>query len=97
MQHIYRDLMSKPTVQPMPSGEVEEAEAGLDLFSFRRIFFGTPASYGAGSRPSLEDLPGAFLPYDLANLFLSRFLSTFYQMMPHCPKARLEQYLKDFL
>lgn len=95
IQHIYRDLMSKPTAPPMPSGEMEEAGAGLDLFSFRRIFFGTSASYDTGSRPSSGDLTAVFLPYDLANLFLMRFLSTFYQMMPHCPKAHLEQYLKD--
>ncbi|KAJ5486801.1 hypothetical protein N7530_001101 [Penicillium desertorum] len=42
MQHIYRDLISNPTSHPEPSGGVEEAGAGLDLFSFRRIFFRNP-------------------------------------------------------
>lgn len=36
MQHIYRDLVSNPT-QPGPSSGVDEAGAGLELFSFRRM------------------------------------------------------------
>ncbi|KAJ6078396.1 hypothetical protein N7467_008149 [Penicillium canescens] len=92
MQHIYRDLVSNPTAKLEPSGEVEEAGAGLDLFSFRRIFFGTPDSH-EGSKPTG---PGAvvFLPYDLAKIFLSRYLSTLYHMMPHRPKSYYEECLE---
>jgi hypothetical protein len=35
-----------------------------------------------------------FLPYDLAKLFMSRFLSSLYHMMPHRPKAYYEQCLE---
>jgi hypothetical protein len=94
MQHIYRDLVSNPTIHPAPSGEVEEAGAGLDLFSFRRIFFGTPDTHEIGKFSSPGDIPMMFLPYELAKLFLSRFLTHLYHMLPHRPKAYYEQCLE---
>jgi hypothetical protein len=94
MQHIYRDLVSNPTIHPAPSGEVEEAGAGLDLFSFRRIFFGTPDTHEIGKSNSTGDIPMMFLPYELAKLFLSRFLTHLYHMLPHRPKAYYEQCLE---
>jgi hypothetical protein len=93
MQHIYRDLTSYPTTQPAPSGEVEEAGAGLDLFSFRRIFFGTPDTHD-GKSTSPGEIPLMFLPYELAKLFLSRFLTHLYHMVPHRPKSYYEQCLE---
>ena len=95
MQHIYRDLISNPTAQPEPSGGVEEAGAGLDLFSFRRIFFGTPDSHDGNKPPGTGDLSMMFLPHGLAKLFLSRYLSSLYHMMPHRPKAYYEQCLNQ--
>lgn len=95
MQHIYRDLVSNPTDHPEPSGGVEEAGAGLDLFSFRRIFFGTPDTHDGVGPSGLAEVPVMFLPYELAKLFLSRFLNTLYHMMPHRPKAFLEQCLEQ--
>ncbi|GLI79452.1 hypothetical protein PoHVEF18_007787 [Penicillium ochrochloron] len=94
MQHIYRDLVSNPTIHPAPSGEVEEAGAGLDLFSFRRIFFGTPDTHEIGKSNSTGDIPMMFLPYELAKLFLSRFLTHLYHLLPHRPKAYYEQCLE---
>lgn len=93
MQHIYRDLISNPTAPPEPSGGVEEAGAGLDLFSFRRIFFGTPDLLDSNRPPGGGDLSMMFLPYDLAQLFMSRFLASLYHMMPHRPKAYYQQCL----
>ncbi|KAJ5583150.1 hypothetical protein N7535_001770 [Penicillium sp. DV-2018c] len=93
MQHIYRDLVSNPTAQPEPSGGVEEAGAGLDLFSFRRIFFGTPDSVESNKGLGTGDLSMMFLPYDLAKQFLSRYLSSLYHMLPHRPKLYYEQCL----
>lgn len=93
MQHIYRDLISNPTAQPEPSGGVEEAGAGLDLFSFRRIFFGTPDSHDGSKPPGTGDLSMMFLPHALAKLFMSRYLSSLYHMMPNRPKAYYEQCL----
>lgn len=93
MQHIYRDLVSHPTAQPESSEGVVEASAGLDLFSFRRIFFGTPDSYENNKSNGIGDVPVMFLPYDLAKLFMSRFLSSLYHMMPHRPKIWYEQCL----
>ncbi|CAI7616827.1 unnamed protein product [Penicillium glandicola] len=93
MQHIYQDLISNPTSRPEPSGGVEEAGAGLDLFSFRRIFFGTPDFHESNKSLGTGDLSMMFLPYDLAKLFLSRFLSSLYHLMPHRPKIYYEQCL----
>lgn len=94
MQHIYRDLVSTPTIHPAPSGEVEEAGAGLDLFSFRRIFFGTPDTHDISKSAAIGDIPMMFLPYELAKLFLSRFLTHLYHMLPHRPKSYYEQCLE---
>ncbi|KAJ5513768.1 hypothetical protein N7463_003320 [Penicillium fimorum] len=93
MQHIYRDLVSNPTSQPEPSGGVEEAGAGLDLFSFRRIFFGTPDFHETNKSLGSGDLSMMFLPYDLAKLLLSRYLSSLYHLMPLRPKIYYEQCL----
>ncbi|KAJ5773746.1 hypothetical protein N7457_008642 [Penicillium paradoxum] len=93
MQHIYRDLVSNPTARPEPSGGVEEAGAGLDLFSFRRIFFGTPDFYEASKSLDSGDMSMMFLPYDLAKRFLSRHLSSLYHMLPHRPKLYYEECL----
>lgn len=93
MQHIYRDLVSHPTARPEPSGGVEEAGAGLDLFSFRRIFFGTPDSNEVNRSLDTGDMSMMFLPYELAKLFLSRHLASLYHMLPHRPKLYYEQCL----
>ncbi|CAL5871568.1 uncharacterized protein PFLUO_LOCUS5821 [Penicillium psychrofluorescens] len=94
MQHIYRGLVSNhPTQLPAPSGQVEEAGAGLDLFSFRRIFFGTPDTHEAGRGPNAGEVSLTFLPYELAKLFLSRHLSTLYHLMPYRPKIDFEHVL----
>lgn len=92
MQHIYRDLVSNPSAHPRPSGGVDEAGAGLELFSFRRIFFGTPDTHETG-RSGPGDLPVMFLPYETAKMFLSRFLSSLYNMMPFHPQAYYENCL----
>lgn len=85
MQQVYRDLMSNQAAQAEePQGEVEEAGAGLDLFSFRRIFFGTPSEApDLNKSASMSGLPTTmFLSYGLANVFLQRFLSTLFALMP---------------
>ncbi|KAJ5537443.1 hypothetical protein N7513_010629 [Penicillium frequentans] len=95
MQHIYRDLIANPTAHPAPSTGVDEAGAGLDLFSFRRIFFGTPDTQDVGKPSSMGDVPVMFLPYDLAKMFLTRFLSSLYHMTPHHPPAYFESCLEQ--
>ncbi|KAJ5198707.1 uncharacterized protein N7498_007824 [Penicillium cinerascens] len=95
MQHVYRDLVSHPTAQTEPSGGVDEAGAGLDLFSFRRIFFGTPDTQEGVKTSSWGDASVMFLPYELAKLFLSRFLMALYHMLPHRPKLWWEQRLEE--
>lgn len=91
MQHIYRGLIPR---HPEPSSGVDEAGAGLDLFSFRRIFFGTPDTNETSKAPGFGDVPAMFLPHELAKMFLSRFLTSLYHMMPHRPKAHLERCLE---
>lgn len=90
LQHVYRGLIPR---HPEPSGGIDEAGAGLDLFSFRRIFFGTPDANDASRFSAVGDMSVMFLPYDLAKLFLSRFLNTLYHLMPHRPEAYLESCL----
>jgi hypothetical protein len=94
MQYIYRGLVSNPAGHPALSDEVEEAGAGLDLFSFRRSFFGTPDTYDIGKSNSPAVIPMMFLPSELAKLFLSRFLTHLHDMQPHRPKAYYEQCLE---
>jgi hypothetical protein len=87
MQHVYQGLVSNhPTQLQAPSGQVEEAGAGLDLFSFRRIFFGTPDAHEAEKGPNAREVSLTFLPYELATLFLFRYLSTLYHFLPCRPK-----------
>ncbi|RJE21546.1 hypothetical protein PHISCL_06118 [Aspergillus sclerotialis] len=94
IQHVYRDLFANPTNQPgAPSREVEQAGEGLDLFSHRRIFFGAPDTHDGGKGPSSGDTSSMFLPYELAKLFLSRYLSTLYCLTPYRPRAYFEHCL----
>ncbi|KAA8642526.1 Zn(II)2Cys6 transcription factor [Aspergillus tanneri] len=95
MHEIYRDLVAS---KHAPSSEeprmVQEAGAGLDMFSFRRIFFGTPVGTQDPTKSvNAMNTPVMFLPYDLAKMFLSRFLSSLYIMMPFRPKETFERQL----
>ncbi|PIG89404.1 C6 zinc finger domain protein [Aspergillus arachidicola] len=96
MHEIYRDLVSHQTPGlEKPHGEVEEARASLDMFSFRRIFFGTPDEPKESTRSCKSmDMPVMFLPRELANLFLRRFLSTVYTLVPFRSKESFEQQLE---
>ncbi|KAL3481371.1 fungal-specific transcription factor domain-containing protein [Aspergillus californicus] len=84
MHEIYRDLTAHPTGHPAqgPQGRVEEAGAGLDLFSYRRIFFGIPSESDAARGSSMTDMQIMFLPYEMASSFLEQFLSTIYYLLP---------------
>lgn len=95
MQQVYKDLMSNQASHPEePQGDVEEAGAGLDLFSFRRIFFGTPSEApGMVNNSNASGSPAIFLSYGLAREFMCRFLSTLYYLMPARPKGFFEQQL----
>lgn len=92
---IYRDLVSSQTAQSdEPPAEVEEAGAGLDMFSFRRIFFGTPLETPETLRGgSGIGLPVMLMPYDVAKDFLGRFLSTFHCMIPFRSHETFQQHL----
>ncbi|PWY95909.1 C6 zinc finger domain protein [Aspergillus sclerotioniger CBS 115572] len=95
MHEIYRGLVSNQSAEAQePQGEVEEAGAGLDMFSFRRIFFGTQAeSHDTNKLVNGPDAPVLFLPYELANDFLRRFLATLYNLVPFWPKDAFHQQL----
>lgn len=95
MQHVYRDLVSNPGAPPRPADGIEEAGAGLDLFSIRRIFFGIPDSHEMGKPNGTGDMSLMFLPHDLAKILLSGFLSTLYTLMPFQSPERLEASLED--
>ncbi|KAF9890472.1 hypothetical protein FE257_005877 [Aspergillus nanangensis] len=95
MHEIYRDLVTYPTnTSKEPQAEVEEAGAGLDMFSFRRIFFGTPLEpHDALKSLNATDVPVMFLPYDLAEVFLQRFLATLYYLIPFRPRETYRRQL----
>ncbi|RDW86969.1 Zn(II)2Cys6 transcription factor [Aspergillus mulundensis] len=99
MHEIYRDLTSHPAGHPEqgPHGRVEEAGAGLDMLSFRTIFFGIPADpHKDPSRGSSGVDPHVmFLSYELASLFLDAFLSTLYGLLPVWPTEVFRQRLKQ--
>ncbi|RAH53576.1 C6 zinc finger domain protein [Aspergillus piperis CBS 112811] len=96
MHEIYRGLVSgnQSAETEEPQGEVEEAGAGLDMFSFRRIFFGTQAdSHDSNKALNGPDANVLFLPYDLAKVFLERFLATLYHLVPFWSKEVFYQQL----
>ncbi|KAL4778649.1 hypothetical protein BJX76DRAFT_366061 [Aspergillus varians] len=95
IHEIYRDLTAHPADHPDhgPHGRVEEAGAGLDMLSFRTIFFGIPAdphrnpSRGSnGADPSIM-----LLSYELASKFLDAFLSTLHGLLPIWPAEVFRQ------
>lgn len=96
MHEIYRGLVSNQTTHPEePQGEVEEAGAGLDMFSVRGIFFGTPAeTHDPNKGIDTTVAPVMFLPYELARIFLQRFLSTLYHLVPFWSKELYERQLE---
>ncbi|KAL4912639.1 hypothetical protein BDW62DRAFT_206290 [Aspergillus aurantiobrunneus] len=89
MHEIYRDLTANPAGHSDQGahGRVEEAGAGLDMLSFRTIFFGIPAD------PNKEVSRGAngmdphimFLSHELATKLLDTFLSSLYGLLPIWP------------
>ncbi|KAL4875272.1 fungal-specific transcription factor domain-containing protein [Aspergillus karnatakaensis] len=88
MHEIYRDLTAHPARDPAERhGRVEEVGAGLDMLSFRSIFFGIPADQsGDHTRRSVGADPHImFLPYELANTFLESFLGSLYYLLPIWP------------
>lgn len=98
IHEIYRDLTAHPAGHAeAPRGRVEEAGAGLDMLSFRTIFFGIPADpHKDPTRGSGRSEPNVmFLSYELASKFLDSFLSTLYGLLPVWPRElfyrRLEQ------
>ncbi|KAL4998364.1 fungal-specific transcription factor domain-containing protein [Aspergillus recurvatus] len=99
MHEIYRDLTSHPAVHPEqgPHGRVEEASAGLDMLSFRTIFFGIPADPHKDSSRGLGgvDSQVMFLSYELASLFLDSFLATLYGLLPVWPTEVFRRRLKQ--
>ncbi|GFF47989.1 uncharacterized transcriptional regulatory protein C417.09c [Aspergillus udagawae] len=96
MHEIYRGLVSNQTTRPEePQGEVEEAGAGLDMFSVRGIFFGTPdETHDPNKGIGTTAAPVMFLPYELARIFLHRFLSTLYHLVPFWSKELYERQLE---
>ncbi|KAF7591672.1 hypothetical protein BBP40_001250 [Aspergillus hancockii] len=96
MHEIYRDLVSNQTPGlEKPAGEVEEARASLDMFSFRRIFFGTSDETQESTKGSkVMDMPVMFLPREVANAFLRRFLSSLYNLVPFRSQKSFERQLE---
>ncbi|KAL4907861.1 hypothetical protein BDW74DRAFT_166476 [Aspergillus multicolor] len=99
MHEIYRDLTSHPTGHPEQGshGRVEEAGAGLDMLSFRTIFFGIPADPHKDLSRGVKgvDPHVMFLSYELASLFLDAFLATLYSLLPVWPTEMFRQRLKQ--
>lgn len=111
MQLIYRHLISHANAHndnhapgssehtgrgTADGDEVEEAGPGLDLFSFRRLFFGDMEK---ASGKTLTNGDGAnqalmFLPERLAEQFLNRYLVTVYHSTPFLSPEEFRALLK---
>ncbi|KAL1954300.1 hypothetical protein VTO42DRAFT_1442 [Malbranchea cinnamomea] len=78
--------------------EVEEAGPGLDLFSFRRLFFGdferTNRHAGRPLGATVGEQPLMFLPYELAERFLQRYLATKYHYTPFLTREEYHSLLR---
>lgn len=77
--------------------EVEEVGPGLDLFSFRRLFFGDLAGNQDASLPGAALDPGSnslfFIRESTASRYLERYLSTYYYLAPWKSKEFYRQEL----
>ncbi|KAL3456844.1 C6 zinc finger domain protein [Aspergillus heterothallicus] len=85
INEIHRDLTTNPANRAQGQGRVEEAGAGLDMYSFRCIYFGIPLDSNAAPAPSgqtTRDPQLMFLPYHLAIEFLQGFLYSLHHLMP---------------
>lgn len=104
MQLMYRQLVDGLGVSESNNNntsssrrdEVEEVGPGLDLFSFRRLFFGDLAgnqdtSLSSGLGPGSNSL--FFIHPSTASKYLERFLSTIYYLCPWKSKERYRQML----
>lgn len=104
MQLMYRQLIdglgatetNNTNASSSRRDEVEEVGPGLDLFSFRRLFFGDLAG---NQDPSLSGGLGSgsnslfFMHPSTASKYLERFLSTIYYFSPWKSKERYRQML----
>ncbi|KAL4932507.1 Zn(II)2Cys6 transcription factor [Aspergillus undulatus] len=101
VHEIYRDLTSHPSSQvdpgPRPHGRVEEAGAGLDMLSFRTIFFGIPTDRlkDPSRGPNSSDPNILFLSYELASSFLQSFFCTLYHLLPIWPTEVFQRRLGE--
>uniref|UniRef100_A0A093V9D1 Putative transcriptional regulatory protein STB4 n=1 Tax=Talaromyces marneffei PM1 TaxID=1077442 RepID=A0A093V9D1_TALMA len=103
MQLMYRQLVdglgatdSNNNASSSHRDEVEEVGPGLDLFSFRRLFFGDLAgnqdtSISGGLALGPNSL--FFMHPSTASKYLERFLSTIYYLTPWKSKERYRQML----
>jgi hypothetical protein len=65
------------------------------MFSVRGIFFGTPdETHDPNKGIGTTAAPVMFLPYELARIFLHRFLSTLYHLVPFWSKELYERQLE---
>lgn len=104
MQLMYRQLVDGLGVSESNNtsssrrDEVEEVGPGLDLFSFRRLFFGDlagnqDASLSGGLGSGSNSL--FFIHPSTASKYLERFLSTIYYFCPWKSRERYRQMLND--
>ncbi|KAL2812719.1 C6 zinc finger domain protein [Aspergillus granulosus] len=82
INEIHRDMTANPANRAQGQGRVEEAGAGLDMFSFRCIYFGIPLDSNAPSGSGTRDPQLMILPYHLASEFLQAFLHSLHHLMP---------------
>lgn len=95
MQQIYRHRTTGSTSEAQGREEVEEAGPGLDLFSFRRLFFGDmDGSHDKSKTPPDKHAP-MFISYSLASMFLERYLLTVYQLSPFISKKAFMELLDN--
>ncbi|KAF7595935.1 hypothetical protein BBP40_004081 [Aspergillus hancockii] len=97
VHEFHQELIPSRAVQSVEApGDVEETGPGLDMFSFRPIFFDRPLETPDASRilgGGWTGEPVVFMEKDLAKLLLERYLSTSYCLAAFRPAETFRRHL----
>ncbi|KPI45457.1 uncharacterized protein AB675_721 [Cyphellophora attinorum] len=96
LQLLYRHLYLSWDDQSVPDVRVEDGNDGLDTFDFRLVFFGNAAAPEPASmdqRPYSD--PFLFMPYELAQDMLDRYLASYYNSAPFVTQEAYHNQLRE--
>ncbi|KAF1988014.1 hypothetical protein K402DRAFT_38949 [Aulographum hederae CBS 113979] len=91
VQHLYRAMMPVKLFSGSEPGAMNDFQ-GIEYFKQRGVFFGLEPAADP-SREHLEGFGDLFLPFDKANEFLERFISTHHLVFPTPAPGEYERML----